>query len=92
MKKDRVMMKPPADKKKVAEAVALFVERIHQLYPGVRTVPISVYEDEDFAIEVFIPPELDKDEARDVCLKECIRIEDEHEVYILPRVHYAPCS
>ena len=82
-------MKPPTtDERKLAEAVALFVERIHQQYPGVKTTPISVYEDEDFAIEVLIPPELDKDVARDACLKECIRIEDEHEIYILPRVRY----
>jgi hypothetical protein len=70
----------------LAEAVALFVERIHQRYPGATTSPLSAYEDEDFAIEVFIPPGVDKDEARDVCLKECIRIEDEHDIYILPRI------
>ncbi|MBI3948896.1 MAG: hypothetical protein HY314_00335 [Acidobacteria bacterium] len=86
-------MKPPtAQEKKLAEAVALFVERIHQRYPGVKTAPISVYEDEDFAIEVLIPPELDKGEAHDACLEECIRIEDEHDIYILPRVRHAPQS
>jgi len=83
-------MKPLTPKERtLAEAVALFVERIHQHYPGVKTSPISVYEDEDFAIEVLIPPELDKDEVREACLKECLRIEDEHEIYILPRVRYA---
>jgi len=83
-------MKPPtAKEKKLAEAVALFVERIHQYYPGVKTSPVSAYEDEDFAIEVLIPPGLDKDEALDACLKECIRIEDQHDVHILPRVRYA---
>ena len=82
-------MKPPSAKeRKLAEAVALFVGRIHHLYPGVRTSPLSRYEDEDFAIEVLIPLDIDKDEARDACLKECIRIEDEHDVYILPRVRY----
>jgi hypothetical protein len=63
--------------------------RIHQYYPRVKTSPVSVYEDEEFAIEVLIPPELDKDEALDACLKECIRIEDQHDVHILPRVRYA---
>jgi hypothetical protein len=82
------MSPPTVQEKKLAEAVALFVERIHQYHPGVKTSPVSVYEDEDFAIEVLIPPELDKDEALDACLKECIRIEDQHDVYILPRIRH----
>jgi hypothetical protein len=56
-------MRPPTTKERMlAEAVALFVERIHQRYPGAMTSPLSAYEDEDFAIEVFIPPEVDKEE------------------------------
>ena len=50
-----------ASDKRLAEAVALFVEAIHQAFPAVVTRPIPPYDDEDFTLEVRIPAEMDRD-------------------------------
>ena len=44
-----------AQDKRLAEAVALFVEAIHQAFPALVTRPIPPYDDEDFTLEVRIP-------------------------------------
>ena len=48
--------------------------------------PFQNYEDEDFAIEVTIPRTLSEDDVLDRCHRECLRAEDEFDVFILPKV------
>jgi hypothetical protein len=57
-------------------------------YPGIGTRSVFPYEDEDFAVEITIPEFLSKEQVLDISHKECIRIEDEYDVFILPKVVY----
>lgn len=70
----------------LADAVAELIENLHQRYPGIKTKTISQIEDEDFTIEVTIPPALTAEEVETGCQEECIRLEDKYDVYILPLV------
>lgn len=72
--------------KSLAEAVAKFVDALHHLYPGINIKPIARIEDEDFTFEIAVPRELSFDEVLEACHKECIKVEDEYDLYILPRV------
>ncbi|MEK6681577.1 MAG: hypothetical protein AABY79_06385 [Nitrospirota bacterium] len=74
------------DKGLLADAVAELIESLHQKYPGIKTKTVPPIEDEDFAIEVIAPPSLSLDEVETECQKECIRLEDKYNVYILPLV------
>jgi len=77
----------PTDKT-LAEAVTKFVDSIHRIYPGIRIEAVSNYEDEDFTFEITIPKTLTIDQVMERCHKECIKVEDEYDLYILPNVSY----
>ena len=66
--------------------MAELIENLHQKYPGIRTKTIPQIEDEDFTIEVAVSPSFSLEEVEAGCHKECIRLEDKYDVYILPLV------
>jgi hypothetical protein len=70
----------------LAEAVAVLVEAIHQSFPMVTTRPLPPYEDEDFALEVGIPVDMDRNEVMNVCIQHAFSIEDAYGFAILTRV------
>ena len=70
----------------LAEAVAVLVEEIHQSFPTVSTRPLPPYEDEDFALEVRIPADMDRDEVMNGCNRHALGIEDTFGYAILTRV------
>jgi len=72
--------------KSLAEAAAKFVDAVHRLYPGINVRPIASFEDEDFTFEVAIPKDLSMDEVLEACHKECIKVEDEYDLFIFPHV------
>ena len=74
--------------KSLAEAVTKLVDSIHHIYPGIKIAPISNYEDEDFTVEIVIPKKFSIDQVEETCHQECIKIEDEYDLFILPRVIY----
>ena len=78
-----------ASDKRLAEAVALFVEAIHQAFPAVVTRPIPPYDDEDFTLEVRIPAEMDRDVVLNACLQQALELEQRCGFVILPRVKEA---
>jgi hypothetical protein len=75
--------------KSIAEAVTRFVDALHQIYSGIEIRSIPNYEDEDFTFEIKIPKTLSIDEVMETCHKECIKVEDEYDLFILPNVVYA---
>lgn len=77
-----------ATEKSLAEAVTKLVDSLHHKYPGIMIKPISSYEDEDFTFEVTIPKDLPIDQVEETCHMECIRTEDEYDLFILPKVVY----
>jgi hypothetical protein len=74
------------DKGLVADAVAELIENLHQKYPGIKTKTVPQIEEEDFAIEVVVPTSFSLEEIETETQKECIRLEDKYNVYILPLV------
>jgi len=74
--------------KSLAEAVAKFVDTLHHIYSGIKIRPGPNYEDEDFAFEITIPKNFSLDEVLATCHKECIKVEDEYDLFILPNVAY----
>jgi hypothetical protein len=72
------------DRTIIADAVAEFIETIHQKYPGIKTKTLPPIEDEDFAIELAVPQAVSPGEVEAWSHAECIRLEDKYEVYILP--------
>ena len=72
--------------KSLAEAVAKFVDSLHHMYPGIDIKPIAGFEDEDFTFEIAVPSGLSIDEVLEACHKECIKVEDEYDLFILPHV------
>jgi hypothetical protein len=48
--------------------------------------PLTPYEDEDFTLAVIVPTGTDEEAVRDQCLAASAAIEDEMDLYILPRV------
>ena len=78
-----------ASDKRLAEAVALFVEAIHQAFSAVVTRPISPYDDEDFTLEARIPAEMDRDVVLNACLQQALELEQRFGLVILPRVKAA---
>ena len=72
--------------KSLAEAVAKFVDALHHIYPGIDIRPVSNFEDEDFTFQVAVPRDLSIEEVLDACHKECIKVEDEYDLFILPQV------
>ncbi len=77
-----------ANEKSLAEAVTKLVDSLHNKYRGITVKPISNYEDEDFTFEITIPNNLPIDEIEETCHMECIRIEDEYDLFIFPKVVY----
>jgi len=72
--------------KSLAEAVAKFVDALHHIYPGIDVRPISNFEDEDFTFQIAVPGDLSIEEVLEACHKECIKVEDEYDLFILPQV------
>ena len=72
--------------KNLAEAVAKFVDAVHRLFPGVNAKPVASFEDEDFTFEIEVPKRLSLDEVLEACHKECIKVEDEYDLFIFPHV------
>jgi hypothetical protein len=68
-----------------AEAVAVLVKKIHQAFPTVSPRPLPPYEDEDFALEVKIPADMDRDEVMNGCIRHALGIEDTFGYAILTR-------
>jgi len=77
-----------ATEKSLAEAVTKLVDSLHHKYPRIMIKPISNYEDEDFTFEITIPKDLPIDQVEETCHMECIKIEDEYDLFILPKVVY----
>ncbi len=77
-----------ATEKILAEAVTKLVDSLHHKYPGIKIKAISNYEDEDFTFEVTIPKDLPIDQVEETCHLECIKTEDEYDMFILPKVVY----
>ena len=75
--------------RRLAEAVATLVEKIHQSFPGVSTRPIPPYEDEDFTLEVRIPVGMDREVVMNTCILHTLTIEDTLGFEILTRVKRA---
>lgn len=74
--------------KALAEAVAKLVDSLHHKYPEIKVRPISSYEDEDFTLEVSVSKKLPVDEGEEACHRECLKTEDEYDLYVLPKVVY----
>ena len=74
--------------KSLAEAVTKLVDSLHHIYPGIKIKPISNYEDEDFTFEITIPKDFSIDQVEEKCHMECIKAEDEYDLFILPKVVY----
>jgi hypothetical protein len=74
--------------KSLAKAVTKLVDSLHHKYPGIKVKPISSYEDEDFTFEIAIPKDIPIDQVEETCHKECIKIEDEYDLFIFPKVVY----
>ena len=72
----------------LTEAVTKVVNTLHQMYSGIIVRPVSPLEDEDFTLEISISRDLPIDEVLEVCHKECIKVEDEYDLFILPHVVY----
>ena len=64
----------------------VLLEDVHQRVPQARLEPMTPYEDEDFTLSVIVPNTVDEEAVLDQCLAASATIEDEMEVYILPRV------
>ncbi len=74
--------------KTLAEAVTKFVDSLHHISSGIKVKSVSNYEDENFTFEISIPKDLSIDEVLETCHKECIKVEDEYYLFILPKVIY----
>ncbi len=77
-----------ATEKSLAEAITKLVDSLHHKYPGIKIKLISNYEDEDFTFEITIPKNLPIDQVEETCHMECIKTEDEYDLFILPKVVY----
>jgi hypothetical protein len=77
---------PYREDQRLAQAVTRFIEEVHRHLPQARFEPMTPYEDEDFTLAVCVPPGTDEETALDQCLAASAIIEDEMDVYILPRV------
>jgi len=78
--------KPYRNDQRLAFAVTRLIEDIHQHVPQARIEPMTPYEDEDFTLAVIVPTGTDEEAVLDHCLAASATIEDEMDLYILPRV------
>ncbi|MBI3302508.1 MAG: hypothetical protein HYZ72_10605 [Deltaproteobacteria bacterium] len=74
------------DDQRLAYAVTRFIEDVHRSVPQARLEPMTSYEDEDFTLAVIVPAGTDEEAVLGQCLAASAAIEDEMEIYILPRV------
>ena len=72
----------------LAEAITKIVDSLHNVYPGIKIRPIPAYEDEDFTFEITIPKDLPIDRVEETCHMECIKVEDDYDLFIFPKVVY----
>jgi hypothetical protein len=72
----------------LVKAVTQFIDSLHHHYSGLKIRPISNYEDEDLAFEIVIPRKLSVEQVLETCHKECIKAEDEYDLFIFPHVVY----
>jgi hypothetical protein len=77
---------PYRDNQWLTLAVARFIEDVHRRCPHARLEPLTPYKDEDFTLAVIVPAGTDEEVALDQCLAASAAIEDEMDLYILPRV------
>jgi len=82
---------PHRDDQRLAFAVTRFIEDVHRRVPQARMEPLTPYEDEDFTLAVIVPAGTDEEAVLDQCLAASAAIEDEMEIYILPRVRVENC-
>jgi len=80
------MARNVATQKSLAEAVTKVVDSLHNKYAGIKINSISNYEDEDFTLEIIIPEEFSSDQVEEVAHTECIKVEDEYNLYIFPKI------
>jgi hypothetical protein len=78
--------KPYRNDQRLAVAVTRFIENVHRRIPQARIEPMTPYEDEDFTLAVIVPTGTDEEAVLDHCVAASAAIEDEMELYILPRV------
>ncbi len=77
---------PYRNDQRLAFAVTRFIADIHRRIPQARIEPMTPYEDEDFTLAVIVPTGTDEEAVLDQCLAASAAIEDEMDLYILPRV------
>jgi hypothetical protein len=82
---------PYRDDQRLAIAVTHFIEAVHKRVPQARLEPMTPYEDEDFTLAVIVPAGTDEEAVLDQCLAASAAIEDEMDLYILPRVRSESC-
>ncbi len=63
-----------------------FIEDVHRRVPQAQIEPMTPYEDEDFTLAVIVPTGTDEEAVLDQRLAASAAIEDEMDLYILPRV------
>lgn len=80
------MKTPLGEQTILTEAVTNFIGRLHERFSDIRIRPIAPYEDEEFALEILVPPAIELEEVEEFSLKECIYIEDHYDVYLLVKV------
>ena len=80
------MPKSKTRDKSLAEAAAKFVDAGSPPLSRDQCQAYCQFEDEDFTFEVAVPRNLSVDEVLDACHKECIKVEDEYDLFILPHV------
>jgi len=74
--------------RKLAQAVTGVINLLHHNYSGITVSAVSGYEDEDFTLQITIPESLSAEQVLDTCHQECIKVEDEYDLFILPIVVY----
>jgi hypothetical protein len=79
------------DDQRLAFAVTRFIEDVHRCVPQAQIEPMTPYEDEDFTLAVIVPTGTDEEAVLDQCLAASAAIEDEMDLYILPRVRAENC-
>lgn len=82
------MITPLGEQTVLAEAVAHFIERLHERFYDIRIRSIAPYEDEEFALEILVPTGINIEEVEEVSLKECIYLEDHYDVYLLVKASH----
>jgi hypothetical protein len=72
----------------LVKVVTQFVDTLHRHYSGIKIQPVSKYENEDLTFEIAIPSRLSLEQVLETCHKECLKAEDEHDLFIFSHVVY----